>query len=446
MSAQHTPRRPNPGARPRRRAAVAATALSAVLVLTACGGGTDAPVGEPEAPAEPVDLRMTVWTADEAQLELFQSIADDYVTQNPELVSGVTFETIPFEDYTTALTTQLAGGNAPDLAWIFESNAPEFVSSGALVDLRPLLESTEGYALDDMVPSALGLWEDGEGLYAYPFSNSPFAMFVNTDQIAAAGQPDPAELVESGEWTFDAARDIAAATAEDSGKQGLVVRDFEYQAWENLATVWSGWGAAPWSADGTQCTFTEPEMVDAMTWIHDAAFEDGAMPGPGTTADFFAGDAAMTITQISRASSLDGSFDWDVVPMPAGPAGQQNVIGQAGVGVFAAGEHPDVAADFLAHFTNPENAEKLSAYFPPPRASLLDADGLAEANPNLSAEQLQAVVVDGVEDAVTKPAHKNFAKLSGTVRAELDALWTADADVEAVLTDTCSAVAPLLEE
>ena len=219
MSAQHTPR----------RAAAVAAAVGAALALTSCGGGTDTPVGEPDAPSEPVDLRMTVWTADETQLGLFQDIADDYVAENPELVSSVTFETIPFEDYTTSLTTQLAGGNAPDLAWIFESNAPEFVSSGALVDLRPKLEEAEGYALDDIVPSSLALWEDGEGLYAYPFSNSPFAMFVNTDQISAAGQPDPAELVESGDWTFDAARDISAATAQDSGKQGLVVRDFDYQ-------------------------------------------------------------------------------------------------------------------------------------------------------------------------------------------------------------------------
>jgi len=442
MSAQH----PHPESRPRRRAAGAAALAAVALALTACSGASDAPVGEPGTPSEPVELRMTVWTADEAQLALFDEIADEYVAANPDLVSGVTFETIPFEDYTTKLTTQLAGGNAPDLAWVFESNAPEFVSSGALVDLRPKLAETEGYALDDIVPSSLGLWEDGDGLFAYPFSNSPFAMFVNTDQITKAGQPDPAELVASGDWTFDAARDIAKATAESSGKQGLVVRDFDYQTWENLATVWAGWQATPWSEDGTQCTFTEPAMVDAMTWFHDAVFEDGALPAPGTTADFFAGDAAMTITQISRASSLDGSFDWDVVPMPTGPAGAQNVIGQAGIGVFAAGEHPDVAADFLAHFTAPENAEKLAAYFPPPRQSLLNAETLAAANPNLDAEQLQAVVVDGVEGAVTKPAHKNFAKLSETVRAELDALWVEDADVEAVLADTCSVITPLLED
>ena len=186
-------------------------------------------------------------------------------------------------------------------------------------------------------------------------------------------------------------------------------------------------------------------MVDAMTWVHDAVFADKAIPGPGVTADFFAGESAMTITQISRASALDDSFAWDIVPLPAGPEGKQNVIGQAGIGVFANAEHPTIAADFLAYFTNPENAEKLATYFPPPRESLLNAETLGAANPKLSEEQLQAVVVEGIQDAVTKPTHANFAKLQDVVRAELDALWTADADVEAVLEDTCATITPLLE-
>src|SRR5690606_17248715 len=106
----------------------------------------------------PVDLRMTVWTADESQLALFDEIAADYVEANPETVGSVTFEPLPFDDYTTTLTTQLAGGNAPDLAWIFESSAPEFVESGALVDIKPTLEGADGYAYDDLLDSALELW------------------------------------------------------------------------------------------------------------------------------------------------------------------------------------------------------------------------------------------------------------------------------------------------
>lgn len=434
----------NPKAR-RRRAPLAIGAGIAAVALTLTLAGCSGSSTEAETPDGPVELRMTVWTADETQLALFQEIADDYIAENPDLVSEITFEPIPFEEYTTSLTTQLAGGNAPDLAWILESYAPEFVQSGALVDLAPTLQETEGYEYDDLLDSSLALWQQDDGLFAYPFSNSPFAMFVNTDQLSAAGQPNPADLVASGDWDYDAARDMSAAAAAASGKEGLVVRDFDYQAWENLSTIWNGWDAAPWSEDGQQCTLADPEMVDAMTWIHDATFDDGALPGPGVTADFFAGDAAMTITQISRASSLDDSFAWDIVPLPGGPEGQQNVIGQGGIGVFANAENPTIAADFLAHFTNPGNAEKLATYFPPPRQSLLNAETLGASNPRLSEEQLQAVVVEGIQDAVTKPTHANFAKLQETVRAELDALWSADADVEAVLQSTCSTIAPLLE-
>ncbi|MEJ1089089.1 sugar ABC transporter substrate-binding protein [Microbacterium sp. Mu-80] len=427
--------------RKRATIAIGAGISAAALALTGCSGSSTGT----EAPDEPVELRMTVWTADESQLGMFQEIADAYVAENPDLVSKVTFEPIPFEDYTTSLTTQLAGGNAPDLGWILESYAPEFVSSGALADITDTLKNTEGYDYDDLIDSSLALWQQDEKLFAYPFSNSPFAMFVNTDQLSAAGQANPADLVASGDWTYDAARDMSAATAENTGKAGMVVRDFDYKVWENLASVWGGWDAAPWSADGTQCTFTDPAMIDALTWFHDAVFEDGAIPGPGVTADFFAGDAAMTITQISRASALDDSFAWDIVPLPAGPAGKQNVIGQAGIGVFANAEHPTVAADFLAYFTNPENAEKLATYFPPPRESLLNAETLAAANPRLSEDQLQSVVVEGIQDAVTKPTHKNFAQLQDTVRAQLDSLWKKDADVEAVLNSTCEAITPLLE-
>ncbi|MGO2741470.1 MAG: ABC transporter substrate-binding protein, partial [Cellulosimicrobium funkei] len=142
-----------PRSAPRRRlvgAPLAAGGVALALVLTACSGGGDDVAGEPSTPSEPVELRMTVWTADETQLAQFQEIADAYVAENPDLVSGVTFETIPFEDYTTSLTTQLAGGNAPDLAWILESYAPEFVASGALVDVGPKLQETEGDAYDDL--------------------------------------------------------------------------------------------------------------------------------------------------------------------------------------------------------------------------------------------------------------------------------------------------------
>lgn len=414
----------------------ATAAVAGILVPLAAGGVAWA--------QDAVNLRMTIWSANEAHLAMFNEIAAGFQETHPNVT--VTFEPLPFENYTTTLTTQIAGGNPPDLAWILETTAADFVNSGALAPLSEAFSATEGYELDDVTEQATALWRrDGE-LYAYPFSTSPFAIFANNDLITEAGARKPAELIEAGEWTWENAFDVAAQVASGTEADGLVVRDFNYQVWQNLASIWRGWGAAPWSDDGRTCTFAEPAMVDAMTRIHQAIFAEGAMPGPGESVDFFAGDAAMTITQISRASLLpqEDPFDWDLVPLPEGPAGEYAVVGQAGVGAFAAGENVETAVDFLAYMTNPENSQKLAQFFPPARASLLNADTLATTNPLLSPEQLEAVVIDGIANGQVLPGHTNFAQIQQTVRAGLDALWVEDADVPAVLQSVCSSLSPLL--
>ncbi|GAB3652722.1 ABC transporter substrate-binding protein [Glycomyces tarimensis] len=414
-----------------------ALAAAAPLVLAACGGESD---------DGPVTLRMTIWSASEDHLAMLDEIADAYIADHPE-VEAIEFDPLPFEGYTSTLTTQIAGDNAPDLAWILESSAPDFVTSGALVPLNDTLEETEGYEFDDLVPAATELWRHDGELYAYPFSTSPFAMFVNDDLLAEAGQPTAAELIADGEWSWDRAVEAGAAVHAETGTDGIVIRDFDYSGWDYLSTLWTGWGASAWSEDGTDCGFDDPEMIEALTFMHDAVFDQEAMPGPGTTADFFAGEAAMTVTQISRAGLLaDASFEWDLVPLPSGPAGEYSVIGQAGLGVLTVAPHPEEAADFLAFMTSPENSAKLAQYFPPPRESQLTAEVLGQANPLLSPEQLQSVVIDRIDSGVVKPSHTGQAQLDQAVRAALDPLWTPEADVAGVLAELCTAVDPLLSQ
>ncbi|KRA42552.1 ABC transporter substrate-binding protein [Devosia sp. Root635] len=390
-----------------------------------------------------VNLRMTIWSANEAHLAMFNEIAEGFKATHPNVT--VSFEPLPFDSYTTTLTTQIAGGNPPDLAWILETTAADFVNSGALAPLTDAFTATEGYDIADVSEQATALWTKDGQLYAYPFSTSPFAIFVNNDVIKAAGAKTPAELIAEDAWTWDNAFASAAAVGQ-SGKTGLVLRDFKYQVWQNMASIWNGWGASPWSADGKTCTFTDKAMVDAMTAIHKAIFTDKAMPGPGEDIDFFAGETGMTITQISRASLLpkENPFDWDLVPLPAGPVGHYAVVGQAGVGAFAASPNAATAVEFLAYMTNPENSQKLAQFFPPARASLLNAETLASTNPLLSAEQIDNVVIDGISTGSVLPGHTNFAQIQQTVRSSLDSLWVADADIPAVLQSVCDSVGPLL--
>ncbi|MFD0662452.1 extracellular solute-binding protein [Thermocatellispora tengchongensis] len=238
---------------------------------------------------------------------------------------------------------------------------------------------------------------------------------------------------------------MSAAVAK-KGKAGLVIPDFDdYKNWTNLSTIWGGWGASAWSADGKTCTFNSPEMVEAMTFFHKSVFTDKAVPGPGTTVDFTAGDAAMAVSQISRAGTLkEAGFGWDLVPLPKGPKGEYAVIGQAGVGVLKRSPNAELATDFLAFFTNQANSAKLAQFFPPPRQSLLTAETLAKSNPLLKQEQLQQVVIEGIGKGVVKPTHTGQEELLQTVRTALDPLWKPGADVKAVLDGVCAKIQPML--
>ena len=411
----------------------AVAALTASMTVAACGAGDPGPSGDG------VTLRMTTWSSNEAHVKLFKEIADEYRKSHPE-ISGITFDALPFETYTTTLTTQIAGGNAPDLAWVLEGSAPDFVASGALAPLDDVLENPA-----ELTEASTALWKAGGKLFAYPFSTSPFGMFVNTDLVKRAGGRTPAQLTAAGEWNWDNAIALGRAINGRTGKAGIVIRDFDYKGWENLSTVWTGWGAEAWSADGKSCGFDQPPMIDAMTALHQAIFVDKALPGPGTAADFFAGEAGMTITQISRASLLkpDG-FTWDLLPLPAGPKGDYSVIGQGGLGVLKKGRNAEAAADFLTFFTNSANSAKLAQFFPPPRKPLLNAQTLAKTNPLLKPAQIEDVVIDGISTGIVKPSHRGSAELSQAVRAGLDPLWEADADVPAVLRTLCTAIRPLL--
>jgi ABC-type glycerol-3-phosphate transport system substrate-binding protein len=413
---------------------VAALAAAIAMVAAGCSGSSSDDGG-----SKGVELRMTVWTADKGHLALFNSIADAYKADHPE-VKKVTFDSLPMPEYNTTLTTQIAGGNSPDLAWMGDLSK-DLIGSNALVPLTDKLKATPGWNYDDLLSSVTPEYSADGRLFAYPFSNSPFALYVNKDLLAKAKQTLPASGL-----TWDQVSKIGSAVNKATGKGGFVIRDFEYASWNTLATVWTGFGASAWSKDGKTCEFDSDKMVDAFTFLHDAIYVDKSMPGPGTTADFFAGDSAFTVAQVSRASLLDGSFDYDIIKLPEGPAGKYSVLGQAGVGVLKSSKHVDEATDFLAYLTNPENAAKLAQFFPPPRKSLLTGEALAKNNPKLKADQLQSVVVDQLADAVTLPNHSSPAEIAQKGKTALDAMWKPDADVKQVLTSVCSAIDPLLSK
>lgn len=444
------------------------------LIVAACGGGatpepaaqqpavvtqivereverevvvTATPEPTPDVGAEPVTLRFTTWTGNEQHLAVLNEIAAAYKELHPNVT--VQYDTIPTDDYPTKLAVQLAGGNPPDAGWMPENLALPFLQAGALADLKPAIETTPEFNYDDLIEPAMSLYLRDGGVYGIPFSTSPMLTFFNRDLFEQAGIETPDALYARGEWTWDALEEAAKAIADATpqgvyGFEGREGQLYDIRWHHTLVPLLWAYGGGTWDQEGTQCLFNAPESVEAFQKFHNMIFVDRSVVPPGEQADFFSGNAGMTFNFLSAVGKLGNApFEWGIVPLPSGPAGEVSVIGQSSIVAFEASKHKEIAIDFVLFMTNEENVARLAQFFPPIRRSVLSSDALIEANPLVSPEQMQ-YVVQGIETGQLLPPHVEFNKIDLAVQAELDNLFRPDADVEASLNATCQAIAQYL--
>jgi multiple sugar transport system substrate-binding protein len=312
-----------------------------------------------------------------------------------------------------------------------------------------VLREQADYNFPDFSPTALELWTRDDAVYGVPFSTSPFIVYYNADLFEQAGLETPRELAAKGEWTWDALAAAAKTISEQTpGVYGFVGKDAERaytdRVWQTLIPQLRAYGTDLWNEAG-ECTLASPEAVTAISRYHQMIFADKSVVPPGEQADFFAGQAAMTINQLSRAVTLaEAPFAWDIAPLPAGPAGQPYIIGQAAFGAFNNSKNPELARDFVAFVTDPQNVRKLAQFYPPARVSVLDSGAIAEANPKIDPAAIDVAIVAGIKQGAVLPSHPEWSKIDLAARAELDNLWLPDADPAAVLPAVCEAITPLL--
>ena len=201
---------------------------------------------------------------------------------------------------------------------------------------------------------------------ACPFPPRLCVIFYNKEMFDAAGLDDPMTLAANGEWDMDKFQEVAKALSEANDAWGFEFKDgqgYDSRIMHALMPPIRAYGGDVWA--NQECGFDKPEAIAAVQQLHDMVFVDESIVPPGENGDFFSGNAAMTINQISRASLMaDAGFDWGIAPLPTGPGGASPVIGQAAIVVFAAGRQKDLAAEFVAHMTNEENVAKSGAVLP----------------------------------------------------------------------------------
>ncbi len=408
--------------------------LTAALLLSGCGQASPA-TAPPQGgqPAAPVELTFMLWGAPE-ELTVWNAIVDDFQAQNPNITVNV--EVSDWTAYWEKLKTMLAAGNPPDL---FAMDAPyylDYQTRGVLKNLQPYLDANPDM-LQGVYPQTLEAYQTADGYFGLPRDFQTIVLFYNKDMFDAAGLAYP-----TADWTYDDLRQASKDLTLDTNGDGVT------DQWGFTADLWDmelAWSSAIWafggdilSADHTQTLIGEPAARQAWQVFHDMTFQDKSMPDINTAASygldlFQAGIAAMTpIGHWAVPGYNAGTFQWDVAPMPQGPAGPATSVNSAGFVVAEGSKHPAEAFEFIKFVLSPSGQTRLTELgFAIPVLESVAASPVFLEQPGSTINQ--QVFLDSLAFAHMKPVFKGYDEWSAAVGDGMIPIWTGEADLNTTL-------------
>jgi len=389
---------------------VAAVAFAFAMFSVACGVSNDTG-NQPEGPSagqqvqppkEDTTIKFASWVGN---TKTMQDLATAFHKEYPTIT--VEFENLPAEQSTEKLLTQVAGGTAPDTAFMDMSAVTDFASRDALVELDKYMDQSQYVEKDDYVEAwAVGA-QYNDKWYALPFDGETTGLFYRTDMFEAAGIDGPPATWE--EFQADAAK-----LTDPAKKQYGFILFAPESAYYWYPWLWQA-GGDLYDNDAGKVIFNSPEGVQAAnfyvglskysppdyfnsnSWDGRVAFAEGkvAMYEAGS---WFAGEMQTSFPKINGK--------WATAPMPEGPAGCATTIAGDDLVVFNQSENVDAAWLWIEFLSRPENMlkwnvlEKGSTLLPP-RESLLSDPKIFEAKPILKgfADNMKCGVTSDIQTA-----------------------------------------------
>jgi multiple sugar transport system substrate-binding protein len=429
-----------------------------VSLLAACAGGESNSGGgngegassgneaksntDGSAPKKDVKLTMSVWS--EARVETYQALAEEYKALNPHV--SVEVMSIPFADYQQKLSIMAASKTAPDIAWLAERMAPQFLKNDQLLDISSYVQDDPDYDFADIIPSTLEIFQHNGGLYGIPFSTPPHVIFYNKTMFESKGLKTPLELFNEGNWTYEELQKTAAALSDPN--QGVFGATFgvNTKLWSDylFGIVWA-MGGEVFNEDMSAFTLNSEIGVNVLNY-YKQLLESRSHPSIGSQITFDGGKLGMSLENVTNTSKYRDKvdFDWDIAPVPTGAGGHPVALGFAGYSVFKS-EQQEEAAKFIKFLTNKENASTIADFFVPQRKSILNSDDYLNLYAHPSAETMKVAAYDRMDNGRIRPGHPNWVQIDEQIAANFDAFLTGIITAEEALKLMEQAVNPLLK-
>ena len=327
----------------KRKGLLLATAVTAGLALSACGGGgfedDSGGDGDLSSAEGPVTLNMLIASSGDAETQAVQDAVKAWGDE-----SGNTVKVTVASDMAQELAQGFAGGSPADVFYMDAGLFANFAKNGSLYAYGDQVDEP-----DDFYESLRDTFTYDDQLYCAPKDFSTLALEINTDAWKKAGLTDADIPTDWDQLASVAGR----LTTGDQVGLGLSTGIDRLGA---FVVSNGGWWL---SDDNTEATGTDPAVVDALTYVQDNvkkgsfAFASQLDAGWGGEA-FGTGKAAMTIEGNWIKGAMQSDYPdvpYTVVPIPASPAGEGTLLFTQCWGIAADSQAQEQAVDLVNYLT-----------------------------------------------------------------------------------------------
>lgn len=427
-----------------RRAWVAIVAATSLLMAcTGTGQDTSPPSGS-QAQAAPVEIEF--WHGQSGvSMRTYEAMIDDFNAANPDVVVVPQSGGATTDNMLPKVTTAIAAGTYPDIAYLYGSWAANIAKSDKVVDLTSYVQDPS-FEWEDYWPPLREAATVGDQIIGIPAAAGNLTVVYNKALFDAAGADYPAP-----DWTWDDFRAAAAAVTDPAtntyGTSWPVTGD-EDTVWRFWPLLWQHGGDIV-NAEHTQATFAEQPGIDALTFLKEMN-ADGSIYHDSTDEKgyqlFLSGHLGMLVTgPWALYDVTEARIDYGVQLMPSLATEHTTVAGADNWIVF---DHDDparvqAAVEFLRWLTAPEQDIRydLAVGNMPLRKSTTQEPDYAEY-----VEDFPGVdtMVANLEQARSRPALTEYPRLSSFVGEAIVAVLLEDADPRTVLEEAAQQTNGLL--
>lgn len=225
------------------------------------------------------------------------------------------------DDYSDWLTKKALEGDLPDVFMVLSDDLSAFASVGMLENLDSWIQSDSNFDVSHFFSTSYKSGSVNKNQYTLPYESVPTLMFVNKTLLENSGIEIP-----NNDWTWDDFYSICEQITMDTDEDGVLDQFGEYgYTWQNALSSNS---ITLFDEDGTQSLLEDERAYEAVEFVR--KLEDLKKGQSVTSYMFDKGLVAFCPMRFSEYRTYKpypwsvkkySSFEWDCIPMPAGPAG-----------------------------------------------------------------------------------------------------------------------------